>query len=57
MDIQFVIPLATPQTYQLTPTEVKTLLGSNNVWADSGDVTIEYYADTKLYIDKKLGGN
>ena len=26
-----------PQTYQLTPTEVKMLLGENNVWADTGD--------------------
>lgn len=49
--------LATPTTYTLTPQTINTLSGVNNVWADSGDVTIEYYADTKLYIDKKLGGN
>lgn len=30
--------LATPQTYQLTPTQVKSLLGQNNVWADTGDI-------------------
>jgi hypothetical protein len=29
---------ATPQTYQLTPTQVKSLLGSNNVWADCGEI-------------------
>ncbi len=34
--------LATPQTYQLTPTEVSTLLGANNVWADTGDTTLTY---------------
>lgn len=50
----FTYPLATPQTYQLTPTEVKSLLKNNNIWADTGDVTVEYVADTKLYIDKKL---
>lgn len=31
-----------PQTYQLTPTEVTTLLGQNNVWADCGPSTVEY---------------
>ena len=47
----------TGTTYQLTPSTINTLLGSNNVWVESGDCSIEYYADTKLYIDKKLGGN
>lgn len=28
-------------TYQLTPQEVSTLLGSNNVWSDGGPVTVE----------------
>ena len=47
-----VYELDTPQTYQLTPTEVKTLLGFNAVWADTGDVEeMAYRADTKLYID------
>lgn len=46
-----VFPIRTPVTYQLTPTEVTTLLGTNNVWADTGDSTVEYRADTKLYID------
>lgn len=34
--------LATPITIDLTPTEVKTLLGENNVWADSGEVEVTY---------------
>lgn len=38
--VQLVYELATPQTYTLTPTEVKTLLGENNVWADAGDVEV-----------------
>ena len=42
----------TPQTYQLTPTEVTTLLGQNNIWADCGPSTVEYPCDTKLYIQK-----
>ena len=50
--VQLVYELATPQTYQLTPTEVEMLLGDNNVWADTGDSTVAYRADTKLYIQK-----
>ena len=44
--------LATPQTYQLTPQQLNTLLGTNNIWADTGNVDIDYRADTKLYIEK-----
>lgn len=51
---QFVYELATPTTYQLTPQEITTLLGSNNVWADTGAMACGYVADTKLYIDSKL---
>jgi hypothetical protein len=46
--VQICYPLATPTTVQLTPTEVKTLLGSNNVWADSGDISVGYKADVYL---------
>lgn len=35
---------ATPITYHLTPQEVRTLLGQNNVWADTGDVEVTYLA-------------
>ena len=53
--LQVVYPLATPVTYQLTPTEVLSILGTNNVWVDTnGDVECTYIADTKLYIDSKL---
>lgn len=51
---QLVYTLATPQTIQLTPQEVKTLLGYNNI-SSSGTVDVIYHADTKLYIDKKIG--
>ena len=50
----FVYELATPTTYQLTPTEVKTLLGANNIFADTGAVDVEYCADTKKYIDNAI---
>ena len=38
--------IATPQTYQLTPTEVKTLLGDNNIFCDTGDVQVTYETGT-----------
>ena len=44
--------LATPQTVQLTANEISTLLGQNNIWADTGDAEVTYRADTKLYIEK-----
>lgn len=48
--VQLVYELATPITIQLTPTEVTTLLGQNNVWADSGDVDVEYLKQSLKYI-------
>lgn len=35
-------PLAEPLTYQLTPQQVAALPGTNNVWADVGDVAVTY---------------
>ncbi|MBQ6756774.1 MAG: carbohydrate binding domain-containing protein [Oscillospiraceae bacterium] len=61
--VQLVYELATPITYQLTPTEVTTLLGQNNIWADTGDVTVTYRQDIGLALNKlnnailSLGGN
>jgi len=39
---QLCYELATPITYQLTPKEITTLLGTNNVWSDAGDITVTY---------------
>lgn len=46
--VKLVYPLATPTEITLTPTEVKTLLGSNNIWSESGTVEVEYRADSTL---------
>ena len=42
---QFVYALRPTQTYQLSGQQIKTLLGVNNVWADSGTVTAEWGED------------
>lgn len=39
-------------TVQLEPHEVESLHGVNNLWADSGDTTCVYRADTKLFIER-----
>lgn len=52
--VTFVYELKTPITYQFTPQDIVTLLGSNNIWSDSGDVSVQYRADTKMYIDNKI---
>ena len=52
-----ILPLATPITYTLTPQEtqeITSLLGENNLWTDTGDSEVEYRANTKLYITKKI---
>jgi len=41
--VTYVAKLETPITVQLTPTQVNTLLGQNNVWADSGDVEVKLF--------------
>ena len=53
-NVELTYPLATPTEIDLTPTEVKSLLGDNNVWSDSGTVEVEYRADTSLVINKIL---
>lgn len=30
--------LAEPTTYHLTPTQIRTLVGNNNIWADTGNI-------------------
>ena len=42
-----------PFTVQLTPAQMQTLLGTNNIWTSTGgDTSVEYRADTKLFIEK-----
>ena len=45
---QVVYELAEPVVYQLTPEQVETLLGVNNIWADCGSVEVTYCADATI---------
>lgn len=52
--VQLVYELETPITVQLTAQQLTTLLGQNNVWSDADSVSVDYVADTKLYIAKVI---
>lgn len=38
--------------FSVTPLELRTLLGDNSIWADTGDISVTYRADTTLYIKR-----
>ena len=42
----------TPVEYDITPVPITALYGQNNIFADTGDISVTYRADTKLYIAK-----
>ena len=42
----FVANLATPITYTLTASQIRTLLGQNNIWSDAGQVELSYWTHT-----------
>lgn len=47
-----IVYLINPVTYQLSAPIICSLLGLNNIWADTGNInSVEYSADTKMYID------
>ena len=52
--VQRVYALATPIEIPLTPTQISALQGNNTVWSDAGDVTVDFAADLKTYIDNKI---
>ena len=45
---------ATADTFSVTPTDIAILKGQNNIFADSGNVSVTYKADTQLWVEKKL---
>ena len=62
-EFDYVAPLTTPVTYQLTPAQLATLSGYNAVSTDAGNVTVTYRADIGLCYEEltnvilSLGGN
>ena len=52
--IKFILELEEPIERQLTPQQVTTLLGKNNIWIDGATISVTYPVDTKTYIDRKI---
>ena len=51
---QVVYPLTTPVTYQLTPTQVRALVGVNNVFNDTnGNTEVKFKDSIQHYIDTR----
>ena len=53
-NVHLSVPMATPIEVDLDPVTIETLLGTNNIFADCGDITVDYYADTTLFVNKKI---
>lgn len=51
---QVVYELATPQTVQLTAQQVSALVGTNNIWANSGDISVEYGTAPNMLVNPTL---
>ena len=52
--IQVCYELATPFDIDLTPVQIRALVGENNVFSDTGDTTVKYKEGIQHYIDKKV---
>lgn len=53
--LEVVYKLAAPITYTLTAEQVRTLLGENHIWADTGNIKkLTYRADLGKYIDSHI---
>lgn len=53
--LQVVYELATPITYQLTPTQIKSLKDDiTNAWCSTGDVNVKYNKDATTVINSLI---
>ena len=44
-NLEIIYPLSTPIEYDLTPEQIKSLKGQNNIWSDlNGSIDVEYWA-------------
>ena len=52
--VTIVALLQTPVTYQLTPTQISAIVGTNNIFTDTnGDTSVVYACSLKDYIDSQ----
>lgn len=53
-NLEYVYKLSSPVIYEISAPQIKTLLGTNYISADSGKVSVTYRADIGLYIQNAL---
>ena len=53
-DVQIAVPLTVPIVYQLTPVDIETIAGTNNIWCNCGETSVTYKANVNNYIDNKI---
>lgn len=49
-----VYPLATPIEIQLTAQEIEAFVGTNNIWADTGDCAVEFKVSVEQYVEEAI---
>lgn len=55
--INIIYPLATPITYQLTPTQLQTFIGQNNIWSNANakcSITYDIHETSQIIEAKKM---
>ena len=53
--IEVVYELTTPFDIDLTPVQIRAIVGVNNVFADTGNIEVKFKDTIQNYIDKKVG--
>lgn len=54
-DCTIVLKIETPIVYTLDPVTVRLLRGENAIWADTGNITLNYHVDLQKYINVMAG--
>lgn len=54
-DCTIVLKIETPIVYTLDPVTVRLLRGENAIWADTGNITLNYHVDLPKYINIMAG--
>ena len=52
-DVQFVYQLRNPISYQLTPQQIKTFRGTNNIYSFDGTVDVKYWLHSDVKTERK----
>ena len=54
-EVLITVPRVTPATFTVTGPTPETLLGDNNIWSNTGDISVTYAVDTNVAIEEEVG--